>query len=1076
MWEFFDNKQRIVWDDLKKTIREWSKLNISAAIFSIYWFECLKEELNKIDSLNFMFTDPTFVKIDKESREQKRFGINSNKTIQSINGSDFEIHLKNEMKWRAIAKECKKWIEKKVKFKTNTSHRYIQPQIIIDNNKDWCVYSWLAEFSSAWFWYESDNAILRQIIKNNEYEYTKEFLTSFKGVWNDEEILKDVTDEVADYISNLYKENAPEFIYYITLYNIFDEFLEDMSEDEIANEKTGFKDSVIWNTLYDFQKDAVLGVINKLERFNGCILADSVWLWKTFTALAVIKYYQERNRSILVLCPKKLSENWNTYKSNYKDNILQKDRLNYTVLYHTDLSRDKWFSWQEDLSRINWWNFDLVVIDESHNFRNKTARNDRETRYSRLMEKVMKAGVKTKVLMLSATPVNNRFTDLKNQLALAYEWETSTIDEKMWTKRSIDSILQRAQATFNEWSKLPIEERTSEELLHRLSSDFDFFKLLDSVTIARSRKHIEKYYDINAIWKFPTRLPPRNIDNCPITNLKEAPSVKEIADQLIQLTMCVYSPFDYILVNKREKYENDYDTKVRWWNAVLRQSDREKALQILMRINLLKRLESSVEAFRITLWKIISQIGALLLSIANFENNEWWNQYDLVETENFNEDDYDEEDDTESDFQIWKKVKIDLKDMDILSWKRDLEQDKVILKLLLLQMEEIVPPYDSKLQKLLEIIRDKVNNPINWNNKKIIVFSAFADTVDYLYRELSLPLKEKYNLDTAKITWSWNDCTLKISKNFNDLLMNFSPISKHRKDVEPNAKEEIEVLLATDCISEWQNLQDCDFLINYDIHWNPVRIIQRFWRIDRIGSKNNVIQLVNFWPNLDLDSYIDLKNRVENRGVMIGITGTENDMRKKQLEQLKEEVVDIEDMKTGINLTDLWLNDFRMDLVNYIKAWGSLKDVATWMHTVCEKNIEKWIEEWVIFVLKNRNDRINIDNTNQLHPFYLVYIKDNWNILSNHLEVKQTLDILRVLSKWKSEPIKKVYEIFNDETEDGKNMSKYSHLLSESINSIINVKEDSLINSLFTSWWTANIGGEIKWLEDFELISFIVIK
>ena len=298
--------------------------------------------------------------------------------------------------------------------------------------------------------------------------------------------------------------------------------------------------------------------------------------------------------------------------------------------------------------------------------------------------------------------------------------------------------------------------------------------------------------------------------------------------------MCVYSPFDYILVNKREKYENDYDTKVRWWNAVLRQSDREKALQILMRINLLKRLESSVEAFRITLWKIISQINTLLLSIANFENNEWWNQYDLVETENFPEDDYDEDDDTESDFQIWKKVKINLKDMDILSWKRDLEQDKVILKLLLLQMEEIVPSYDSKLQKLLEIIRDKVNNPINWNNKKVIVFSAFADTVDYLYRELSLPLKEKYNLDTAKITWSWNDCTLKISKNFNDLLMNFSPISKHRKDADPNAKEEIEVLLATDCISEWQNLQDCDFLINYDIHRNPVRIIQRFWRIDRI--------------------------------------------------------------------------------------------------------------------------------------------------------------------------------------------------------------------------------------------------
>lgn len=1076
MVDFFDNKQKIVWDDLKKTIKRGAKINVSAAIFSIYWYEALKSELNAIDSLNFIFTDPTFIKTDKEKREERKFWINTNKTIQAITWSDFEIHLKNEMKWRAIAKECKKWIEKKVKFKTNTSHRHIHPQIIVENDRSISLYSWLDEFSSVAFWYESDNAILRQIIKNDDYPYTQEFFKRFNEVWNDQEILKDVTNEITAYISNLYKENSPEFIYYLTLYNIFDEFLEDISEDEIANEKTWFKNSVVWNTLYDFQKDAVLWIVNKLERFNGCILADSVWLWKTFTALAVIKYYQERNKSILVLCPKKLSENWNTYKSIYKDNLLEKDRFNYTVLFHTDLSRNRWYSWETDLSRINRWNFDLVVIDESHNFRNKSARSNRETRYTRLMDSVMKAWVKTKVLMLSATPVNNRFTDLKNQLSLAYEWETSTIDEKMWTKRSIDSILQRAQATFNEWSKLDPEERTSSELLRRLWSDFDFFKLLDSVTIARSRKHIEKYYDINAIWKFPTRLPPINIDNCPITDLKNAPSVKEIADQLIQLTMCVYSPFDYILANKIEKYEKDYDTKVRWWSAVLRQSDREKALQILMRINLLKRLESSVEAFRKTLGKIVGQIDSLLLSIANFEKNNWWKQYDIIESESFNEDDYDDEDELDPDFQIWKKVKIDLKDMDLLSWKRDLEQDKIILKMLLLQMEEITSIHDSKLQKLLEIIRDKVNNPINWNNKKVIVFSAFADTVDYLYKELSLILKEKYNLDTAKVTWSSNDCTLKINHNFNDLLINFSPISKHRAEIDPSAKEEIEVLLATDCISEWQNLQDCDFLINYDIHWNPVRIIQRFWRIDRIWSKNDVIQLVNFWPNIDLDSYIDLKNRVENRWVMVSIAGTENDMRRKQLEQLKEEVVDIEDMRTWINITDLWLNDFRMDLVNYIKAGWNLKDIPTGMHTVCEKDPERWIDEGVIFVLKNRNNWVNIDNTNQLHPFYLVYIKDSWEILSNHLEVKQTLDILRSIAKWKNEPIKKVYELFNEETEDGKNMRKYSDLLSESISSIINVKDDSLINSLFSEWWTANISGEIKWLEDFELISFIVIK
>ena len=398
------------------------------------------------------------------------------------------------------------------------------------------------------------------------------------------------------------------------------------------------------------------------------------------------------------------------------------------------------------------------------------------------------------------------------------------------------------------------------------------------------------------------------------------------------------------------------------------------------------------------------------------------------------------------------------------------------MRLLLSQMKEILPENDSKLQRLKEIITEKVKHPINGNNKKVIIFSAFADTVDYLYRELSLTLKEKYNLDSAKVTWSGNDCTLKISKNFNDLLMNFSPISKHRSEIDPTAKEEIEVLFATDCISEWQNLQDCDYLVNYDIHRNPVRIIQRFWRIDRIWSKNDVIQLVNFWPNIDLDSYIDLKNRVENRWVMVSITWTENDMRRKQLEQLKEEVIDIEDMKSWINITDLWLNDFRMDLVNYIKEKWDLKWVPTWMHTVCEKDPEKWIEEWVIYVLKNRNDSVNIDNTNQLHPFYLVYIKQNWEILSNHLEVKQTLDMLRSMARWKSEPIKKVYELFNDETDDWKKMDKYSELLSETIKSIINVKDDALLDSLFSKWWLWNKWWEIKWIEDFELISFIVIK
>ena len=1082
--KILDNKTTKFGDDLKEELKVRDKCYIASAVFSMYSYQELKKQLNNIDEFKFIFTNPTFIKDKKDEKQERLFELNNYQREKSLVGSEFEIKLKNKLNGKAIAKECANWIRNKAKFKSNINNNPIQKFM---NINDRVTYLNVDEFSSAGLGYQKDNTIFNPITKIDEnYDFTKGYLDSFNQMWNNEEILKDITDEVVDYISDLYKENSPEFIYYVILYNIFNEFLLDVSEDDLANEKVGFKESVIWNTLYDFQKDAVLGLINKLEKYNGCILADSVGLGKTFTALAVIKYYQERNKSILVLCPKKLSENWNTYKTNYKDNILQADRFNYDVLYHTDLSRRKGFSNGVDLSRVNWSNYDLVVIDESHNFRNNSARNDRETRYTRLLNEVMKKGVKTKVLMLSATPVNNRFTDLKNQLALAYEGNTDKIDENISKTKSIDTILKNAQTVFNNWSKLPIEERNSKTLLNELNKDFDFFKLLDSVTIARSRNHIQKYYDMNKIGKFPTRLKPIS-KTTELTNISDFYSIQEIYRMLSKLNMSVYTPFAYILPTKVEKYEELYDTKVKGGISTLKQVDRESSLQILMRVNLLKRLESSVDSFRITLDKILEMINKTINSIEDFETSGRNQDLSNIEVTDFEEDE-DIEELIENDFQIGNKVKIDLQDMNTLGWKQDLQADQLILSNLSNEFKKIKPDNDLKLVELINIIRNKIENPINNNNKKVIVFSAFADTANYIYENVSKVINIEYGLNSALVTGSGsNKCTLNINKDFNNLLINFSPISKHRDVIiGENANDNIDILIATDCISEGQNLQDCDYLINYDIHWNPVRIIQRFGRIDRIGSNNSVIQLVNFWPNMSLDDYINLKNRVENRMMMSDIAGTGEDnpltnqstdaeYRKIQLQKLKEEVVDLEDMNTGVSITDLGLNDFRMDLLEYINKNGNLDYVVNGLHSVVKSDEINGVPKGTIFILKNINSNVNIKNTNQLHPFYIVYIGEDGEIVSNHLNVKNTLDLLRYVSKGNKEPIKEAYEYFNEITDDGNNMEKYSDLLNKSIESIISVKEESDIESLFRRGGTTILENDIKGLEDFELIAFVVV-
>ena len=871
----------------------------------------------------------------------------------------------------------------------------------------------------------------------------------------------------------------------VTLYNIFNEFLEDVSEDHLPNEATGFKESKIWSMLYNFQKDAVLAIISKLEKFNGCILADSVGLGKTFTALAVIKYYENRNKSVLVLCPKKLTNNWNTYKDNYVNNPIASDRLRYDVLYHTDLNRTHGKSNGLDLDRLNWSNYDLVVIDESHNFRNggklSGEDNEKENRYLKLLNKVIRKGVKTKVLMLSATPVNNRFNDLKNQLALAYEGNTDLIDDKLNTTKSIDEIFKNAQRAFNTWSKWDPADRTTENLLRML--DFDFFEVLDSVTIARSRKHIQKYYDTSDIGTFPTRLKPISL-RPPLTSLKKAINYNEIYEQLTQLTLSIYTPTHFILPSKMEKYAEMYeDNKV---NVGFTQANREQGIRRLTAINLMKRMESSVHSFNLTLKRIYSLIDSTIQSIDTYDKT---SSVKLELTDISNIDEFDSEDQNVDElFTFGKKVKIEIGDMDYKSWRDSLVKDRDTLGLLTLMVGDITPAYDSKLQELFRVIKNKLENPINQDNKKIIIFTAFADTAEYLFDNVSKYVKENFGLNTAMVSGSVEGRTTvpKLKSDLNTVLTCFSPISKDKHLLMPNDKTEIDFLIATDCISEGQNLQDCDYLINYDIHWNPVRIIQRFGRIDRIGSKNAFIQLVNFWPDVTLDEYIDLKAKVETRMKIVDMTATGDDnllsdeektdleYRKAQLKRLQEEVVDIEDMSTGISIMDLGLNEFRMDLLEYIKNHPDIDKAPFGLHSVAAASEET--PAGVIYVLKNRSNSVNIDNQNRLHPFYMVYISNDGEVICDHLSPKQMLDKMRFLCKGKTEPIPELYRQFNKETRDGRNMSEFSKLLGDAIASIIEVKEESDIDSFLGGGQMSFLTNEIKGLDDFELICFLVVR
>ena len=1076
--EIIDNINRLLGDDLKNSVASGARLRVAASTFSIFAFEALKEELTDLDSLEFIFTSPTFVAneaTDRARKERREFFIPQARRESSLYGSEFEIRLRNKLNQRAIARECAEWIKSKVTFKSNKTGGHMQQFAVVD---DTTAYMPLHGFTSADLGYEKGDAVSYLVNKLDDTPMTAAYLETFDQIWNSPQQVEDVTELIHEHISSVYAENSPERIYFLILYNLFAEFLEDISEDVLPNDLTGYKDTEIWKRLYNFQRDAATGIINKLETYNGCILADSVGLGKTFTALAVIKYYELRNKSVLVLAPKKLSDNWTTYNSPYVTNLLAKDRFNYDVLAHTDLSRDRGLSGSLDLAKVNWGNFDLVVIDESHNFRNADYAEERESRYQRLMRQVIQQGVKTKVLMLSATPVNNRFLDLRNQLALAYEGESENLSAKLDISTSIEQVFRDAQIAFKKWSELPVEDRTTDAILQML--DFDFFELLDSVTIARSRKHIQAFYDTTEIGVFPKRRPPISIRE-PLTDLPEAPSFNEIFEQLQQLNLAVYAPLSYVHASKMQKYIDLSSVQGGTARGNLGQAGRERGLQKLMTVNLLKRLESSVEAFRITLRKVDSAVSQALKTLDSHDG--------VVEDLGVGLDiDADDDDfDVPENLSVGKKFQIDLADMDTVSWRTDLWHDRETLRELIDAMDQVTPEHDRKLQRLQQEILTKVQNPMNSGNKKVLLFSAFADTANYLYRELAPVLSEAEGLDLGLVTGNIRPkTTLGDGYDFQKVLTLFSPRSKDKDLVFPNESASIDVLIGTDCISEGQNLQDCDYLINYDIHWNPVRIIQRFGRIDRIGSANATIQMVNFWPDISLDEYINLKERVENRMVIADLAATADDnlltqqtsetaFRREQLRKLQDEILELEDATTGVSITDLGLNDFRMDLLSYMEEYGDIASAPKGLHAVVPAEPAKGLQPGVIFALRSVDEQVKVNRHNRLHPHYLVYLGTDGDVVADHTEVKALLDLIRSSARGRNEPIAPAYRVFNAATREGVDMSAYSTLLNQAIGSLIDVTEQRDIDSLFAGARTTALQQSFAGLDDFELIAFLAI-
>lgn len=1096
-----DNHTRgTVADFLRTKIQGGSKLSIVSAYFTIYAYEALKAELDQIDHLDFLFGEPSFINmLDPSKTEKKAFIIDAS-----------GLELANKLQQKRIAKECADWIERKVDIKSIKQSNLLHGKMYHIANagvEEAILGSSNFTVRGLGLGSSGNNIELNLIVDGNRDRH--ELKQWFDEIWANQDLVKDVKQEVLNYLKQLYENHTPEFIYYKTLYHIFEKFLGDTGKTDAELGKTSLFETEIWKALFEFQKDGVKGAINKILRHNGCIIADSVGLGKTYEALAVMKYFELKNERVLVLCPKKLRDNWTDYNSNSLLNPFGSDRFRFDVVSHTDLSRETGYSGDINLANLNWGNYDLIVIDESHNFRNNTpGRKDEEgniikkSRYQRLMDDIIKTGVRTKVLLLSATPVNNNLKDLRNQLYFLTENRDDAFSESIGVG-SLRETLATAQKAFSTWAKKQTHERKTGDLLEKLSSSF--FKLLDELTIARSRKHIQKYYKatIAQLGGFPKRLKPLSIYS-DIDLHGRFLSYDKLNDEIGAYKLSLFNPSRFV----KEEHKAEYETQ---GTLPFSQSQRETFLIGMMKVNFLKRLESSVKSFEITMERTIAKIESLEEKIKKFQSLSvpGAGSEDLeIEV-----DDPGHDEELEDALQVGGKLKFQLAHLRLDGedgWLKALKRDKDQLLTLYNAAKAVTPVTDAKLAELKKLIAAKVQKPttnsLGQPNKKVLIFTAFADTAAYLYDSLVDWARNELGVHAALVCGGGDTRTTYGNSPYDQILTNFSPRAKKREKVPSMLQEgEIDLLIATDCISEGQNLQDCDYLINYDIHWNPVRIIQRFGRIDRIGSVNPAAHLVNFWPTEDLNKYINLKNRVEARMALVDISATFEDnvlkneeiediisddlrYRDKQLLRLKDEVLDIEDLGDSVSLTEFTLDDFRLELLKYIEANKASLEAAPFGLYTCVPPHPDYalIQPGVVFCFRREDQRRSDpesdsaqgESINPLHPYFLVYVLADGNVRFGFAHPKQILDIYRILCSGKAEAYAQLCNLFDQETDHGNDMAAYSALLQKAVDSLAATFRKRAAASLQSArgFVLPNALEQIHEKTDLELVTWLVIK
>jgi SNF2 family DNA or RNA helicase len=1086
-----DNHGRgTVSDFLTEKISDGSNLSIVSAYFTIYAYQAMSGQLDKIEGLRFLFGEPRFIAtLDPEKNDKKSFKI-----------EDEGLELSNRLHQKEIAKRCADWLSDKVEIRSIRQANLMHGKLyhIDDGRREHAILG-SSNFTRRGLGLSTTPNIELNLIVDSDRDRTdlKEW---FDDIWSDEKLVADVKEEVLRYLTQLYVDHPPEFIYFKTLFHVFEKFLTGQAEDAQLFSGAAIVDTEIWKALFDFQKDGAKGAIHKINSHNGCILADSVGLGKTYTALAVIKHYELKNFRVLVLCPKKLRDNWTVFvaRNNSELNPFLKDKFGYTVLSHTDLSRETGKVDSVDLRDLNWGNYDLIVIDESHNFRNNTkGKRDedgkiiRKSRYERLMEDIIQSGVKTKVMLLSATPVNNDLKDLRNQIYFVTEGQDNLFTKNLGI-HSIKDTLNTAQKTFLEWAR-KTGDKDAGELMDRLAAGF--FTLLDELTIARSRKHIQKYYraSLAQIGQFPKRKKPGSVFS-EIDLKGRFPTYDQLNDDISKYQLSLYNPSKFVL----PEFKGLYSEKL---IRNFTQEDRERFLIGMIKVNFLKRLESSVHSFAITMERTVAKIEILEERLRQFKESQLKATDDLQS--DYTADSDEEDDDLSEAFQVGGKLKFQMTHLNIDDWLKALSKDKQKLSRLANDAQAVNADRDAKLSKLKKIIEEKVRQPSTNNhgeqNRKIIVFCAFADTAAYLYEETEQWVRDELKVHIALVSGGAKPCRTTFGHaDFSQILTNFSPRAKQRSKMKSMPQDgEIDILIATDCISEGQNLQDCDLLVNYDIHWNPVRIIQRFGRIDRIGSQNKEIQLINFWPTPDLNKYINLKNRVEARMALVDIAATAEDnilvaedlqeliqedlrYRDKQLLRLKDEVLDLEDFHESVALNEFTLDDFRMELSTYIEAnRDKLEEAPFGLYAVVPPHAEyQTIKPGAIYCLKQRIDATGNEAVNPLQPYFLIYIRDDGEVRYNFTSPKQILEIFRAVSQGKTEPFAKLCKLFDAETKDGEDMSRYTDLLDKAVNAIAAQFDRKNAGNLFSGRGgkLADAANQVNSTTDFELITWLVIK